>query len=69
LNWIKNLTATYNLDGIRIDTIPEVPKDFWLKFNENSGVYTIGEVFDGDMNFVHNYYGPLDGLLNYPLWY
>lgn len=23
-NWVKNLVQTYNFDGIRIDTVPEV---------------------------------------------
>jgi alpha-amylase len=31
-DWIKNLVNTYGFDGIRIDTIPEVPKDFWTEF-------------------------------------
>jgi alpha-amylase len=31
-DWIRNLVQTYNFDGIRIDTIPEVPKDFWAEF-------------------------------------
>lgn len=29
VNWIKNLIQTYNIDGIRIDTVPEVHPDFW----------------------------------------
>jgi alpha-amylase len=37
--WIKNLVDTYKFDGIRIDTIPEVPKDFWSEYNQASGVF------------------------------
>ena len=28
-DWVKNLVTKYEFDGIRIDTVPEVPKDFW----------------------------------------
>lgn len=31
-DWIRNLVTKFNFDGIRIDTIPEVPKDFWTEF-------------------------------------
>ena len=29
-----------------------VKTDFWYKFSKAAGVYTVGEVFDGDMNFL-----------------
>jgi alpha-amylase len=29
-----------------------VPADFWKRFTDAVGVYTIGEVFDGDFNFL-----------------
>ena len=32
LSWIHDLVAKYNIDGIRIDTVPEVPKWFWSQF-------------------------------------
>ena len=28
-NWIKTFVSTYGFDGIRIDTVPYVPKWFW----------------------------------------
>lgn len=46
-----------------------VKTDFWYKFSSASGVYTVGEVFDGDMNFLKQFVGPVDALLNYPLFY
>ena len=49
------MVTTYHLDGIRIDTVPEVPKTFWTQFRSAAGVYTIGEVFDGDMGYVGGY--------------
>jgi alpha-amylase len=29
-----------------------VKTDFWTKFTNAAGVYSVGEVFDGDMNFL-----------------
>ncbi len=59
----------YNIDGIRIDTIPEVPKWFWKLFSQAAGVYQVGECFDGRINYVSDYQNYLDGLLNYPLFF
>ena len=58
-----------NLDGLRIDTIPEVPKDFWRDFQKSAGVYCVGEVFDGRIGYVADYQNYVDALLNYPLRY
>lgn len=69
-NWIKDLVQKYNIDGIRIDTIPEVPKWFWKDFAQNAGVFQIGEVFDGRLDFVADYQKCcIDSVLNYPLYY
>jgi len=63
------LVTTYHLDGIRIDTVPEVPKTCWTQFRSAAGVYTIGEVFDGDMGYVGGYLSSLDAVLNYTFYY
>lgn len=42
LEWIKDLVDKYHIDGIRIDTVPEVPKWFWSQFNKAAGVYAVG---------------------------
>lgn len=68
-NWIKNLVSTYEFDGIRIDTIPEVPKDFWAEYGQASGVFQMGECFNGDPAYVGPYQGALTGLFNYPMYY
>jgi alpha-amylase len=54
-SWVKNLVSTYGFDGIRIDTIPEVPKDFWAEFGPASGVFQMGECFNGDPAYVGPY--------------
>eukprot|EP01017_Pseudomicrothorax_dubius_P025664 TRINITY_DN2797_c0_g1_i6.p1 TRINITY_DN2797_c0_g1~~TRINITY_DN2797_c0_g1_i6.p1 ORF type:complete len:464 (-),score=110.43 TRINITY_DN2797_c0_g1_i6:103-1494(-) len=69
LNWISNLIKKYQIDGIRIDTIPEVAKDFWTEFSQAAGVFTIGEAFDPRYDYVAGYQGPLDATLNYPLYF
>ena len=69
LEWIHDLVQKYNLDGIRIDTIMEVPKWFWDKFRASAGVFQIGEAFDGNAGYVADYQNHLDSVFNYPLYY
>lgn len=38
-DWVSNTVKTYGFDGIRIDTIPHVPKDFWDEYGKASGVF------------------------------
>ena len=68
-DWVKNLVSTYQFDGIRIDTIPEVPKDFWAEYGQAAGVFQMGENFNGDPAYVGPYQGPLTGVFNYPMYY
>ena len=69
LEWIHDLVQKYNLDGIRIDTIMEVPKWFWDKFRASAGVFQIGEAFSGNLGYVADYQNHLDSVFNYPLYY
>ena len=69
LEWIHDLVNRYNIDGIRIDTIMEVPKWFWDKFRESAGVFQIGEAFHGNADKIVDYQNHLDSLFNYPLFY
>ena len=69
LEWIHDLVQKYNLDGIRIDTIMEVPKWFWDKFRQSAGVFQIGEAFNGDPGYVADYQRHLDSVFNYPLYF
>jgi len=67
--WIHDVIQKYDIDGIRIDTIMEVPKWFWDKFRESAGVFQIGEAFNGDIDYVADYQNHLDSVFNYPLYY
>lgn len=54
-SWIKSLVANYSIDGIRIDTVKHVRKDFWTNFSSSSGVYAIGEVLHNETGYVAGY--------------
>ena len=69
LNWIHDLVKKYDIDGLRIDTILEVPKWFWDKFRESAGVFQIGEAFNGNIDYIADYQNHLDSIFNYPLYY
>lgn len=69
INWVKSIVQTYQLDGIRIDTIPEVDPTFWDAFTAATGVYCTGEVFNGNLNYVQPYEPHVGSLLNYPLFF
>ena len=53
--WIGDLVKNYSIDGVRIDTVKHVRKDFWPAFSKAAGVYTIGEVLHNDTNYVAPY--------------
>ncbi|CAJ2512298.1 Uu.00g053130.m01.CDS01 [Anthostomella pinea] len=67
--WISWLVSEYGFDGLRIDTVREVEKDFWPPFVAAAGVYAIGEVWDGDAEYLSGYADVVPGLLNYAIYY
>lgn len=68
-DWVKWLVAEFKFDGVRIDTVKHVPKSFWPEFAWDSGVYTIGEVFDGNPDYLAGYDKLMGGLLDYATYY
>ena len=68
-DWIKNIVSTYHFDGLRVDTAPYVPKDFWYEYSSAAGVYTVGEIFDSSSEHCSWYQGPLSAALNYPMYF
>ncbi|GAB1519184.1 alpha-amylase [Rhizoctonia solani] len=68
-SWIKNLTSFYNIDGIRIDTVKHVRKDFWPEFVKSSGVFAIGEVLSNETDYTGDYTNYMDAVLDYPSWF
>lgn len=68
-DWIRWLVTEYSFDGVRIDTVKHVEKDFWPPFASAAGVYTIGEVFDGSPEYLAGYASLMSGLLDYAMYY
>lgn len=56
-------------DGIRVDTVPEVPKDFWAEMQNKIGTFAMGETYDGRVDYVAGFQGPLNSVLSYPLFF
>lgn len=69
LSWVGSLKSDYGFDGLRVDTVCEVHPDFWSDWNEAAGMYCLGEVFNGDINYVAPYQNYMDGILSYPLYF
>lgn len=71
--WIKEV----GVDGIRLDAVKHVSRDFWGKFvgdvKEQSGqedLFVMGEAFHGDPNVVASYQkAGIDFLFDLPLYY
>jgi alpha-amylase len=71
--WIKETGA----DGIRLDAVKHIGKDFWSKFvpevKERSGkedLFIMGEVFHGDPNVVADYQRKgVENVFDLPLYY
>ncbi|EIW57027.1 glycoside hydrolase family 13 protein [Trametes versicolor FP-101664 SS1] len=68
-NWISTLVSNYSVDGVRIDTVKHVRKDFWPDFAKSAGVFTIGEVLNNETSYVSAYTQVIDAVLDYPSWF
>lgn len=69
-SWVGNLVRTYGFEAVRIDTVKHVRKDFWPQFVENAGVYSVGEVLDGNPDYVAAYQKEsMDSVFNYPVYF
>ncbi len=71
--WIQET----GVDGIRLDAVKHIEKDFWSRFvpeiKERSGkedLFVMGEVFHGDPNYVADYQrAGVDYVFDLPLYY
>jgi len=66
IEWARNTVAQFGFDGLRLDTVPEVSREFWSDFQQQVGVYTVGEVWS-DLNCTAAFQEVLDGVLSYPM--
>jgi alpha-amylase len=69
LEHVRWLVASAGADALRVDTVKHVPITFWVDYAAAAGVFTIGEVLDGDVQHVAPYAHALDATLDYPLYY
>lgn len=67
--WIKSLVANYSIDGLRIDSVKNVNKDFFPPWCQSAGVFCMGEVSEGLANYTYPYQKYMDSVLDYPLYY
>ncbi|CAE6409846.1 unnamed protein product, partial [Rhizoctonia solani] len=67
--WVANFVQEYGIDGLRIDAAKHIRRDFWPGFCGAAGVFCIGEVYGPDIKLGASYQGPLDSILNFPLYY
>ncbi|KAH7171371.1 alpha-amylase [Dactylonectria macrodidyma] len=68
-NWIQQIVSDYSIDGLRIDSAKHIEKSFHAPFEKAAGVYTIGEVLNGDPAFTFPYQEEVSGVLDYPMYY
>lgn len=68
-SWITPLIAKYGIDGLRMDSTKHVEKSFWPGWVDASGVYNMGEVYNGDPSVFPDWLNYINGLENYPLYY
>ncbi|PQE04128.1 hypothetical protein CJF31_00003239 [Rutstroemia sp. NJR-2017a BVV2] len=74
-SWITQLVANYSIDGLRVDSAQQTGKAFFPSFQtavltqNSAGVYIVGEIFNGDPNYVCPYQNYMNGMLNYPAYY
>ena len=68
-DWIEQIVSNYSIDGLRIDSAKHIEKSFHNPFEQAAGVYTIGEVLNGDPAFTLPYQEEMSGVLNYPMYY
>ncbi|KIJ37080.1 glycoside hydrolase family 13 protein [Sphaerobolus stellatus SS14] len=72
--WVNSTVKKYEIDGLRIDTVRHVRKDFWKGFAQSAGVWTVGEILNNNANYVSEYSitiksDYIDSVLDYPSWF
>ena len=67
LEWVKWLVKTYDIDGLRLDALRHISKEFWAEFSEAAGVFTLGEIWSTKIDYAASYQKCVDSVLNFPL--
>ncbi|KKY17765.1 putative alpha amylase [Phaeomoniella chlamydospora] len=66
---VVTLVETYSFDGIRLDTVKQLPPAALSAFQSAVGVMVTGENYDTSISYVASYQSSLDSLVNYPLYW
>ncbi|KAF2737424.1 alpha-amylase [Polyplosphaeria fusca] len=67
--WIKSLVSKYSVDGLRIDSVKNVNKEFFPPWCNSAGVFCMGEVSEGKATYTYPYQKYMDSVLDYPMYY
>ncbi|KAJ5892947.1 hypothetical protein N7504_009638 [Penicillium tannophilum] len=67
--WVSQLVSNYSIDGLRIDSVLNIPPVFFSGFSESAGVFTMGEGATPNATGYCSLQPSLSGLLNYPMYY
>ena len=68
-DWIKEVVSNYSVDGLRLDAAKHTNNAFLSSFAGDAGVFTIGEVYDGDSPTFCPYQTLLPSMTNYPNYF
>jgi alpha-amylase len=68
-DWVSGLVRNYSIDGLRVDAAKHVSNDFLERFAAAAGVFTIGEVYEGDPFKFCEYQALMPGMTNYPNYF
>lgn len=68
-DWAIDLISKYSIDGFRVDAAKHVGDDFLRSFAAASGIFTVGEVFEGDAYKFCPYQDLMPSMTNYPTYF
>ncbi|PGG95760.1 hypothetical protein AJ79_09888 [Helicocarpus griseus UAMH5409] len=68
-SWVKEFVANYSIDGLRIDAAKHTGTEYLAKIAKASGVFTTGEVFEGNVHIACDYQNYIPSVPNYPVYF
>lgn len=68
-SWVSDLVANYSVDGLRVDAAKHVSDAFLKEFATAAGMYSVGEVYEGDAAVFCPYQDLMPGMTNYPNYF
>lgn len=69
MDWIRKMMATYSIDGLRLDAAKHITPSFLPLFQNASGAFITGEVFEPSVKTICGYQKDLPSVPNYPIYY